>query len=134
QHARVADLVGDPDVGRRAREDAGATTDLQAAVTGDVPVDADAGRPERGRIGQLAGLILHAVPGLVAEGETVGRGVGEGRVAELGEIDAQAVGYLQAAAGLPLVLGVDARVPGLEGLHRLVEARDIHPADLEGTQ
>ena len=45
QHARVADLVRDPDVRRFAGEQARAAAQLRRPVAGEVPVDADARRP-----------------------------------------------------------------------------------------
>ena len=54
EDAGVADLVRDPDVGRTAREDAGAAAQLGLASAVQVPVEADAGRPEDVASGSLA--------------------------------------------------------------------------------
>ena len=55
-HAGVGELVGDPDVGGAAGEDADAAADLGLLVVEDVPVEADAGREQQVARGHLVGL------------------------------------------------------------------------------
>ena len=55
-HAGVGELVGDPDVGRPAGEEADAAADLGGLVVEHVPVEAEAGREHEVARGRLVGL------------------------------------------------------------------------------
>ncbi len=109
EHARVADLVGDPDVGRLAGEDAGAAADLRVALAADVPVEADARRPQRRRVRQLAGAELDRRARRIAERQGVDVGVGVGGLTPGGDVDADAGGEGQVRERPELVLHVGAR-------------------------
>src|SRR3990172_12893976 len=131
EHPGGADLVRDPHVGRTTGEDPRATPHLRPAVAAHVPVEADPWRPEYVRIRELPRRVLNGIAVLVPERKLVGVRVLEPGIAEERHINPEAVSHLDPARRLPLVLGVDARVPDLERLHGFLQAGDVHPPDLE---
>ena len=135
QHAGVADLVRDPDVGGLAGEDARAAADLRGLIAVDVPVEADTRRPQRRRLRQRPGVVVHGVAALIPERERVDERVVEARVAEVGDVHANAGRHGQVALRPPLVLRVAADVPDVERLEgRARRARHVRVAHLELVQ
>ena len=70
-HTIVGGLVLDPYEGRSAFEDTGTASQLPGFVTGDIPVEANAGRNDQ----EAAGCAADIVGGIVLEGQSVKRRV-----------------------------------------------------------
>ena len=131
QHAGVADLVGDPHVRRFAGEHARAAAQLRPLIAEDIPVEADAGRPEGRFLRQRAGVVVDRVAALIAERQCVSRRVVVRGLAERGNIDPHAGGDGHVRPRPPLILCVPAGVPDIQRLDRLVQSRNVHVSDLE---
>ena len=124
EHAGVADLVGDPDVGRRPVKMPVPPRTCVLRLAVDVPVEADARRPQDVRdraASPVEYCTVRAV--LVAERQRVGGRVLEAGLAELRHVEPDAGGAPSGCRSAATRPGRRRRVvPDLERLQRLLQA------------
>ena len=130
QHAGVAQLVRDPDVERLTGEHAGAAADLRLLVAVEVVVEAEARRPQDVGAGHCAAVVTDLAAVFLAERQWVGVRVVVSRVLEDRHVEAHTSSDAEIGARAPHILRVGAAVVRRQWLKRLVEARNIHVADL----
>src|ERR1700722_17021862 len=102
-YAGIAILVGDPDKGGAAGEDAGAAADLGLVVVMDVPVKAEAGSEQHLCLGYLVGR------NSVVRGDCgrIEGGIGGGGAVENGHVRTEAIDKLEVIGDFHIVLCID---------------------------